>query len=212
MEILLRKTAFQLLPEKAMLKLDEGLLLIADTHLGKAHHFRKEGISMPVNSMIGDYLRLKALLENVRPQKVYFLGDLFHSAMNNEWRHFAGLIRSFSHIPFTLIKGNHDIIPEEHYERINVRVVNGALKEGDFVYSHEPIEALRYDEINITGHVHPGIRLSGKARQSIKAPCFFHSGNVVILPAFGALTGLYFMEPQPGDSVYLVVPGNVVKL
>jgi uncharacterized protein len=212
MEISLRGVVFRLLPEKVMLKPDEGLMLIADLHLGKAHHFRKEGISIPGSSGMMDYMRLRQLFETYRPARVFFLGDLFHSAMNNEWRHFASLIRSFPRIAFTLIRGNHDIIPGEQYEMLNIQIVHRSLAANGFVYSHEPMPGLLPDEINITGHVHPGISLEGKARQSVKVPCYYRSGNVFVLPAFGSLTGLYFVDVKPGDSVYAVIPGKVISL
>ena len=59
MQLSLNNSEFTLLPEKALYKEDERLLIIADVHLGKASHFRKEGVYMPP----------KAHLRIMKPEK-----------------------------------------------------------------------------------------------------------------------------------------------
>src|SRR5438552_19050932 len=98
MTIEINKKQFTLLPEKALYKHDERLLIIADVHLGKASHLRKEGIPFPAHSQISDYNKLTQLLLKTDPLKVYFLGDLFHSTFNRDWHYFTELISSFPQI------------------------------------------------------------------------------------------------------------------
>lgn len=211
MEVTLNNSVFTLLPEKALYKEDERLLIIADVHLGKASHFRKEGFYMPSKAHETDYESLRSIFGKLQPRKVYFLGDLFHSKLNKEWHLFSELIKEFDKIAFTLIKGNHDIIDESLFNELNIVVVNEVLEEGAFVYSHMPVETPS-DAINVVGHIHPGILLSGKARQSVKLPCYHLCGNTFLLPAFGKLTGLYMIDCKSDDRVFAVLPSEVIEI
>lgn len=208
MNIEINKHEFILLFEKALYKPDEQLLVIADIHLGKARHFRKEGIPFPAESQHGDYINLEYLFRKVRPGKVYFLGDLFHSDFNKDWHYFRELIELFPDVCFTLVKGNHDIIDERLFEELEVAVTE-IIEDAHFIYSHEPIEKGLKNKVNIAGHIHPGVVLAGGARQSIKLPCFYITDEFIILPAFGVLTGLYSMEKSSRARIYAVARGEI---
>jgi DNA ligase-associated metallophosphoesterase len=210
MKIDLNGQLFLLLPEKAMLHIKEELLLLADLHLGKTHHFRKEGIPLSSDALHSDYEQLRALLDIHRPRKVYFLGDLFHSDYNEEWNAFETLIRSFPSVSFTLIKGNHDRIPKAKFELLNIHLIPHSLTENNICYSHKP-EFASPGILNIAGHIHPGIKLYGPAKQSMVVPCFLHSGNTFVLPAFGKLTGLYLVERKENEVIYAIFPGKVER-
>jgi DNA ligase-associated metallophosphoesterase len=201
----------ELLYEKALYKPDEKLLLVADVHLGKASHFRKEGISIPAQAQQEDYTRLEQLIKKIAPAKVYFLGDLFHSTFNNDWNNFCALVEKFPAVKFTLVKGNHDLISKKHFMDLCVEVVD-IIEDGHFVYSHELLDEVPGNKVNIAGHIHPGITLSGMGRQSLKLPCFYVSGNQVVLPAFGVLTGLYSMEKTASSEIYIVLPDAVKRI
>lgn len=211
MQIFLRGCEFVLLPEKALYKPDESLLIIADIHLGKASHFRKSGIAMPAGAQAADYDALKKLFEKIHPQKVYFLGDLFHSTFNKDWHYFEELIQGFGHIAFTLIKGNHDLIDATLFERLNISMVDTHLEDDAFIYSHAPLEDVN-GKLNISGHIHPGIRLSGIPRQSLTMPCYYLANDTFLLPAFGKLTGLYIVDRHNEAEVYAVLPSGVRKI
>lgn len=211
MQIRLLNSEFTLLPEKALYKEDEQLLIIADVHLGKASHFRKEGFNVTQQAQMGDYANLHNLFTKIKPAKVYFLGDLFHSKINSDWNYFTELISDFEEISFTLIKGNHDIIDEQLFRELNIAIVEEILEEQDFVYSHMPVSSPD-DKVNIVGHIHPGILLSGKGKQSVKLPCYHLCGNTFLLPAFGKLTGLYLIDCKANDRVFGVLPSEVIEL
>ncbi|MBS1688017.1 MAG: ligase-associated DNA damage response endonuclease PdeM [Bacteroidetes bacterium] len=211
MQLFLRGSEFTLLPEKALYKHDESLLIIADIHLGKASHFRKSGIPMPANAQAADYKALERLFEKVQPEKVYFLGDLFHSTFNGDWHYFAALISRFQQIDFTLIKGNHDLINKSLFRELNITVIDNTLEDASFIYSHAPLSETD-GKINISGHIHPGIRLSGQARQSLTIPCYYLINNILLLPAFGVLTGLYIMDWDNAADIYAVLSNEVRKI
>lgn len=202
---------FHLLPEKALYLQEERLLVIADIHLGKARHFRKEGIAIPANTQANDYRRLTQIFEKVKPASVYFLGDLFHSSYNHDWHHFCELVAAFPHISFTLVKGNHDIIDHQHFHDICVHVTD-AIDNGSVLFVHDVPRSVPADRLVIAGHIHPGILLTGAGRQSVTLPCFYKDGNVLLLPAFGMLTGLYKMPHTPRAEVFIVMPDGVYPL
>jgi DNA ligase-associated metallophosphoesterase len=210
MEITLREQDFILLPEKALYKPNEGLLIIADIHLGKASHFRKAGISIPSVAQSADYENLKNLFYSINPQKVYFLGDLFHSSFNGDWNYFTELIVQYQQIEFTLIKGNHDLINKKLFDAIGIKVIDEVLEDENFIYSHAPLKDTK-GKLNIAGHIHPGIRLSGLGRQSLTIPCYYLTDTLFLLPAFGILTGLYIMDQAVAD-VFVVLSNEVKKI
>ena len=211
MKIEINNFPFTLLYEKALYKEDERLLIIADVHLGKATHFRKEGIPIPAEAQSGDYINLERLFNKVAPLKVYFLGDLFHSSYNRDWQYFCDLISLFPAIAFTLIKGNHDIISHKKFREICIEVTD-AVEDDSFIYSHDVLERVPEGKVNIVGHLHPGVVLSGLGRQSIKLPCFYITETVVIVPAFGVLTGLYSMDKTTGSQIYAVLPDGIRRI
>jgi uncharacterized protein len=202
---------FHLLPEKALYLPAERLLVIADVHLGKARHFRKEGIAIPANTQADDYRRLADLFVKTNPANVYFLGDLFHSTYNHDWQYFCDLVGQFPSIQFTLIKGNHDIIDHRHFADISVSVVDD-IETPQLLFVHDVPQNLPNTKLVIAGHIHPGITLTGGGRQTVTLPCYYKDGNVLLLPAFGMLTGLYKMTQTRRSEIFIVLPGEVCPL
>jgi uncharacterized protein len=198
----------ELLVDKAVYLPHSATLVIADVHLGKARHFRAEGIPFPAAAQHPDYVALGSLFRNRSPKSVVFLGDLFHSRFNADWHLFTQLIEAFPHIAFTLVRGNHDIIDESLFRAVNFRVVD-FLEDEFFLYSHDVHPQLPVGKRNLVGHIHPGIALSGLARQRVVLPCFVDTGTVFLLPAFGRLTGLSPVTRSREHNIYAVLPDCV---
>ncbi|MGB0176584.1 MAG: ligase-associated DNA damage response endonuclease PdeM [Owenweeksia sp.] len=198
-----------LLPERCIYWPAQKALLIADTHLGKITHFRKSGIAVPDRAAYRNLQRLESLLKDQRPEKVYFLGDLFHSELNSEWLAFKALLRSYPEIRFILIQGNHDILHEVSYANLKFEVHTEPLNIGPFTLSHEPLQDS--PGYNLCGHIHPGVRMSGAARQSMRLPCFYFGEKGGILPAFGEFTGLHILQPKKQDQVFIIAGSKVMK-
>src|SRR3954467_10564330 len=108
-----------LLPQKAIYWHQENALIAADVHLGKVGHFRKAGIAVPRDMEQDDLAVLSDLIYEHRPEKILFLGDLFHSDMNADWEWLRLWRQQFPKMHIILIKGNHDIIDERHYKQLN---------------------------------------------------------------------------------------------
>ena len=92
-----------LLKEKAVWCNRTKSLFIADTHFGKAGHFRTAGIAIPESVHLADYRTIELLIERYRPEYFYFLGDLFHSSINNQWLILEEFLEGYDSISFILI-------------------------------------------------------------------------------------------------------------
>jgi len=208
LEIQINHNNFILHCSGAMYWTEQRMLLISDVHLGKISHFRKHGSAIPGHAMYKNFQKLDAVTEHFNPEKICFLGDLFHSTLNKEWQLFEEWIRH-TQTPVVLVAGNHDIISPHKYEALGITIVSEWALDG-FLLTHHPQE--REGLYVISGHIHPAVVLEGMGRQFLKLPCFFRSPQQLILPAFGEFTGNYVMEPAKEDIVYVVTKKDVVLI
>lgn len=199
---------FELLPQGAVYWQEQKALLLADIHLGKVSHFRKNGYAIPAQIQFSFYQKMEQLLTAHNVEKIFFLGDLFHSDRNAEWDRFVAWNQSLSQQTI-LVKGNHDILPMKVLEQSGLFVVTEWM-EKNILLTHHPTD--RSGLFNFSGHIHPGVRLQGAGRQRLKVPCFFHQPNQMILPAFGDFTGLHLLQPKAGDRVYALTGEAVVEI
>jgi uncharacterized protein len=212
MKLNLLNDSFDLLPEKAIYSVEKKMLVLSDLHLGKAMHFRKNGIAIPQESSKKDYAVLIDLIAKHNPEKVILLGDLFHSAYNSEWSLFCDFINIHSAIEFTLVIGNHDILQKELYNDLKIAVVRESMELDSIIFSHEPMLEVPIGKINIAGHIHPGVILYGMGKQKIRLACFYFNEDQLILPAFGRLTGLQLINPEKDSKVFAVVNNKVMLI
>lgn len=199
-----------LLPEKALWLPNLKSLIIADVHWGKIDHFRKAGIPVPVKGNDKNAETLISIINQFKPQRVIFLGDLFHSVYNDGWETFGQIRNAFPYCSFELVIGNHDILSTRQYERHRILLHEETLQLDNLLLTHEPHEDIPNGAFNIAGHIHPGAHLRGMGRQSVILPCFYFKSNQCILPAFGAFTGLATVQPKRGDKIFVVANGNVL--
>ena len=83
--------------------------------------------------------------------------------------------------------------------------------EEPFLFTHEPLEN-KSNYYNLAGHLHPGVKLRGKGKQTHRLACFYFDQNGGILPAFGAFTGLSTLPIKKDVQVFAIVEGQVMKL
>lgn len=184
------------------------LLLIADVHLGKVMHFRRHGLALPPEIVPVNFQQLTAVANLFAAETICFLGDLFHSGMNSEWALFEEWSRSRNE-QIVLVTGNHDVLSPKLYTELGIDV-RKEWQLDDLLLTHVPEE--REGWFTICGHVHPGVKLYGPGRQSLKLPCFFRSETQLILPAFGAFTGKYVLRPSEKDTVYAIAGDEIVEI
>ncbi|MHA7943986.1 ligase-associated DNA damage response endonuclease PdeM [Formosa sp. 3Alg 14/1] len=184
------------------------MLLIADVHLGKITHFRKHGSAIPQASLHHNFNQLKSVISNFESDTICFLGDLFHSYMNNEWLLFKAWIETLN-CKVVLISGNHDIIDEKRYAQLGVEVLQEWEHDG-FLLTHHP--EVREGVYNFSGHIHPGVQLLGLGRQHLKLSCFHWKDNQMIFPAFGVFTGNYIIKPKSGERIFVNTEDEVLEI
>lgn len=194
-----------LLPERAIFWESKQTLIVSDLHLGKAGHFRKHGIPISRKIHLTDLQILESLIQDHKPMRVILLGDLFHSFENNEWQDFLRFIDIYDFVSFILVEGNHDILVE-YPQSLELTPL---LELAPFSFSHIREESSYF---NLSGHIHPGIAVRGKARQSITMPCFYFSDGYGLLPAFGQFTGIKKIKPKSEDAVFGIADGTVIEL
>jgi len=201
-----------LLPEKAIFWEEEKMLIIADIHLGKVGHFRKAGIGIPKQMEQDDLALISDLIFEYKPARIIFLGDLFHSEMNNDWDWIVMWRSMFREIDMILVLGNHDILTNKFYDDLNFSL-HKTLTINPFLFSHEPLKTkdLTDDAYVISGHIHPGITLKGGARQLLTLPCFHFGAKQAIIPAFGKFTGKFCVKTIRGDQVFAVTKNKVIS-
>lgn len=204
----------RLLPDKAIYWHEQQSLLLSDLHLGKAAHFRKAGIPVPAKVHQHDLRRLDALIELTDARKVIFLGDLFHSELNREWNDFTVWMEKHPLLEFILIRGNHDILPEQAYADSSLLLIEKKLVVPPFLLTHEPLVD-KNDEsglYTICGHLHPAVNLRGNGLQQITLPCFYFGLHYALLPAFGKFTGFHKIKPRKEDAVFAIANKRVLRL
>ena len=155
---------------KLVFWVEESILILSDLHIGKVIHFNKNGISIPKDISFENLKILKSGIEDYQPKDVLFLGDLFHSSYNSEWDEWIDFFNN-SKLRFTLILGNHDQI---QFNIDNLNILNKLTKE-PFYFTHIPTS--KSSNFNISGHIHPAFKIRGKAKQTIKLPCYYLSHN-----------------------------------
>ena len=199
-------------PHRCLFWEEERSLILSDLHFGKTGHFRKAGIAVPQSVYREDLLRLLSLIQYFQPRQLLVVGDFFHSRENKELDLFRKWRNDFPNLQVRLVQGNHDILEPEWYHNAGIVVNKPRWEEGAFAFVHDiaDCEARTSGKSNpryfFSGHVHPGIRISGMGRQSLQFPCFYFGKDFAILPAFGRFTGTVSIDPPRDASVFAILP------
>ncbi len=202
-----------LLPEKAIYFKKGNILLLADLHLGKTGHFRNAGIPVPPRLAFADLETIDILLNEKFPdtERLIILGDLFHSEMNIDWKIFERWRSGYLNLNIQLIKGNHDVFSNSIYEEMGVEVFDIFIVN-NFILVHKYNDEETPEGLyKICGHIHPAVRIRGKARQALTLPCFYFGSTFGVLPSFGSFTGRYIIQPSENDSIFVIVDYNCEK-
>jgi DNA ligase-associated metallophosphoesterase len=215
----LKDTKFNLLgqnlllhPYKSVFWKERNILFLSDLHLGKAAHFRKAGIPVPEVVHSQDFDRLQILFGLYNPDRIIFLGDIFHSTFNQSWLDFKSFVSNNIQVRPELVVGNHDILGDKDYSFMDVH--KGALVIEPFILSHQPLPNNTYGDLyNLCGHLHPCAKVNGQAKQSFRVPCFYFSPKQGVLPAFGNFTGTSRpFKKKETDQVFLITDHKIIPM
>ncbi|MBI2730058.1 MAG: ligase-associated DNA damage response endonuclease PdeM [Sphingobacteriales bacterium] len=206
----LRANVFWLSPEKAVFWEDQNALIISDLHFAKTGHFRKSGIAVPQSVYKKDLQRLFHLVQFFKPMQLLIVGDMFHSEENKEMDLFKRWRGDIATTAVKLIKGNHDILNNRWYDDLQIELYPDELQINEFIFTHHPVE--NNNAYVFSGHIHPGVRINGSGKQSLRFPCFYFTPTQAILPAFGGFTGFVAVDPSKDDKVFAIVNNTVLAL
>lgn len=209
-KFVLKENVFWLSPEKAIYWEEQNALIISDLHFGKTGHFRKSGIAVPQSVYKKDLQRLFHLVQFFKPSQLLVVGDMFHSEENKELDLFKRWRNDISFASIKLIKGNHDILEEQLYKAMNIELIDEQLGINDFVFAHHPFN--NSEKYVFSGHIHPGVHISGLGKQSLRFPCFYFTPTQAILPAFGGFTGFVAVNASKNDKIFAIVNNAVVPV
>lgn len=203
----------EMFAEKAIYWEKEKILFISDTHFGKTSTFRIQGIPVPAGGLIEDLKKITSLLDKTKADKIFFLGDLFHSRMGKtpsvlntviEWR------ESLKEIEMNLIRGNHDYSAGDPCEELNIKCFDEPYNLLPFVLKHEPEKS--GDGYVLCGHIHPSVVLYGKGGTTLKTSCFYFTDDYAVFPAFGDFTGTYKIRPKENERVFAVADNHIFEI
>ncbi len=193
-------------PERCLFWEEEKALILSDLHFGKTGHFRKSGIAVPATVYKEDLHRLLAQIQYFQPRQLLIVGDLFHSRENQELTLFRRWREDLADVSVRLIKGNHDILGEDWYRNAGIIVAPGQLQIGAFSFIHDITESGPCTAYCFSGHIHPGVWISGMGKQALRFPCFYFGESFAVLPAFSRFTGTASIDPEPGSNVFAILP------
>ena len=188
------------------------MLLIADAHLGKAAAFRSAGVAVPAGTTEENLQGFSLLLQSTGAERIVFLGDLMHNAAARKAAG-AAFIRwreRHAEVEMILVRGNHDRHAGDPPCEWGVTCVDEPHRVDGIALAHFP-QAVP-GAYAIAGHMHPAAHLVGRARESVRLPCFYLTPEFAILPAFGAFTGMADVSPTPADRVYGVADAQVIEI
>jgi len=153
--------------------------------------------------------KLSGDIQKYDAKTVIFLGDLFHSEMNEECLRFADFMANFEGVNWILVEGNHDILHPDFYKKAGIDLKKGIWRWRNLDLSHEPEQTKK---MNVAGHIHPGVRIRGIAKQSMRLACFHLTDERMLMPAYGGFTGKYTIKPKKGDQIFVLTNSEVLRL
>jgi uncharacterized protein len=214
-KLVLKGETLWLTAERCIFWESKKALILSDLHIGKSGHFRKAGIAVPNGIFKKDLQRLFSQIEYFKPEELIIVGDLSHSHSNKELDLFLKWRHDLASLNIHLIKGNHDILATKFYEGANIKVSDIHFSENGFCFTHDINDLCEEDgkkSYTFSGHIHPGVTISGGGRQSLSFPCFYFGKDYSVLPAFSLFTGTYRIRPVKGDKVFAITENGIVNL
>jgi DNA ligase-associated metallophosphoesterase len=214
-ELTLLGICLKLLPQRAVWWEDRAVLFVSDLHFGKEATFRAAGI--PVPDQTAEILtRLSFLLKWTRVTDLVVLGDLLHARRGRcettfehirRWRH--------EHVDtrMHLVRGNHDASAGDPPADWAFQCHNEPHTSDTWhplLLCHVPTSTPGL--VGLAGHLHPVVRLSGRACDSVRLPCFHLRNDVLTLPAFSPFVDGAAIRPTEGDAIYGICDDQVLKL
>jgi DNA ligase-associated metallophosphoesterase len=202
-----------LLPEGAAYLDTRRWLVVADVHFGKAAAFRAAGVPVPHGTTRETLARLDSAVARTRPAAIVFLGDLFHAAESHARGTLETLRRwraDHAALEMVLVEGNHDRRAGPPPAELAIRCEQEPWRVDGLALCHHPRFVAGAHAL--AGHLHPAVRISGRADDSVRLPCFWLREGLTVLPAFGSFTGGARVDREAGDRVIALADGRLYEV
>ncbi len=179
-------------------------LILSDLHLGKAAHFRKHGIAIPMDTSLADLNRLENLIDHYQPQQVIVVGDLVHAGINQEVLLLEVFRLKYPQLQLHLVKGNHDRLSSQISKRFGIHHHEEFFELNSILFQHHPADSADPSSFRISGHIHPGVSIIIPPKRHLRLPCFLVAEHQIILPAFSKFTGLDSSDMSAAYQCYAI--------
>ena len=221
-----------LMPERAVYVPGERVLLVADTHWGKAEAMRRGGVGVPTGTGDEQRARLTRAIERSGARRVVVVGDLVHAPIGlsdrviERARTWVAAVHELGVEAIEVVEGNHDAkLGRERLGAFLEEVgIVGLGREArltcGLVLRHHPPEEAPGDGAwamaeprgyVVCGHVHPAAVVRGRGDE-IKMPCFWADQGRCVLPAFSRFIAGKRIVRRAGDRVFAAAGDRVVEV
>ncbi len=202
-------------------------LAVTDLHLGKDVVFRRQRVPVPQGSSEETLQRVACLIDQTDPKRLVLLGDFVHHRSSFSKQLTEQLDRFFARYPgleIVLTLGNHDRSIHQTISRWPIHVTECFPMDGVVLSHHPPDSELEQhgepkpepdrepEQLWVCGHIHPSYRLTGRADQLSRLPCFWFHNRCLVLPAIGDFTGTHRVKKHPGDQIWLIADERVIQV
>ncbi|MBR9679264.1 MAG: metallophosphoesterase [Nanoarchaeota archaeon] len=191
----------KLLEYGALIK-KENILIIADLHLGYETYLQKKGIFIPKNQFSETIKRIKKMVEQTKPKKIIFAGDIKHDFENMSYEAritIKKLINNFKKQELIFLKGNHDTFLKHVLEKHGYKFKE-TFETQEFLITHGH-KKIKTKKTLIIGHEHPAIMLKDELGTQHKFKCHLVGEKLLVIPAISVLaTGTIVNENKKALS------------
>jgi len=188
-------------------------LIVADAHFGKAATFRARGVPVPQGTTRETLARLETVCARTQPASLVFLGDLFHAPEAHAPATLAALRAwraAHAALEVVLVEGNHDRKAGAPPPGLGIEVRPEPWRIDGLALCHHP--QFVPGAHALAGHLHPAVRIGGRADDSVRLPCFWLREGLAVLPAFGSFTGGARFDRAPGDRVVAIAEDRLYEI
>jgi DNA ligase-associated metallophosphoesterase len=210
---------FDLLPERIVYWKEKKALICSDFHWGREAFLQRHGMAVPEQSFQSESTLLKTTAIAQGASELWILGDFIHHpqglhaellAQIYAWLH--GLFVDTSIKMVKLVPGNHDRKIKEWAKDLPLTVCAEGIREGEFLFLHEPPAVQDENTYSFFGHLHPAARVPRLLGKD-KLPCYFVRAHETYLPAFSRLAGgAEVRRESPHDRIFVIADDRVIEI
>ncbi len=169
---------------------EEGLVAIADLHVGMESGLEREGFHIPRMQTATMRDSIQRIVDRFSPDRIVVVGDLKHEFSRNleqEWNEVRSLLSFLrENAEVSLVRGNHDNYLRTIASRLGIEM-GEFYSAGKVTFAHGHLD--NSSRPLVIGHEHPSIKIIDRVGASIKLPCFVHlkKEGILVMPAFSPL-------------------------